>query len=179
MNTPKQACWLVRKIFDTREWLLQKDPSSDLNKYYLHGKFSIKKLYVASMHQYPKRPWKRIIVGSKVLPRHQFILWLALHRRLATVDRLRKWGLSISSDCVLFGKNNEETTEHLLFECDYSRTISSFLQWMGERHQIESWNEKIEWLTKNYTCRVRAHILGFLFVAVVYHIWAEKNQRRF
>lgn len=123
MHTPKQSCWQLRKIFDTRDWLIQRDPSIDLNKYYIKGKFSIKKLYVATMPQYPKCHWKRITIDSKVLPRHQFILWLAMHRKPATVDRLRKWGLSIASNCVLCRKDTEETMKHLFFACDYYRNM--------------------------------------------------------
>lgn len=74
IQTPKQSCWLIRKIFDTREWLAKRDPRANLNKYCSKGKLSIKKLYVATMPQYPKCSWKKITIGSKVLPRHQFIL---------------------------------------------------------------------------------------------------------
>ncbi|XP_070032956.1 uncharacterized protein [Nicotiana tomentosiformis] len=54
MHTPKQACWLVRKIFDTREWLIQNDSFVDLNKYCINEKFSIKKMYVSTIPQHPK-----------------------------------------------------------------------------------------------------------------------------
>lgn len=121
--TPKQASWLVRKIFDSRDWLIQKDSFADLNKNCINGKFGIKKMYVATMPQYPKCHWKRIAIDSKALPRQQFIMWLAMHRKLATVDRLRKWGLLIASDCMLCWKDIEKTMEYLVFECDFSRNI--------------------------------------------------------
>ncbi|XP_019241243.1 PREDICTED: uncharacterized protein LOC109221239 [Nicotiana attenuata] len=130
------------------------------------------------MPQYPKCHWKRITIDSKALPRHQFILWLAMHKKLATVDRLRKWGISIASDCVLCEKDTEGTMEHLFFECDYSRNMwATLLKWLGERHQIGSWNAEIEWLEKRSSCRVRAHVLRFLFAAVIYHVWTEKSKK--
>ncbi|XP_070002585.1 uncharacterized protein [Nicotiana sylvestris] len=49
MKSPKQVCSLVRKIFDTRDWLTQRDSSANMNKYCTKGKFSIKNLYVATM----------------------------------------------------------------------------------------------------------------------------------
>ncbi|XP_075098018.1 uncharacterized protein LOC142175334 [Nicotiana tabacum] len=156
------------------------DPSADLNKYYIKGKFSIKKLYVATMPQYPKCHWKRITIDLKALPRHQFILLLAMHGKLPTVDRLRKWGLSIASDCVLYGKDIEETMGTSFLNV-ITRGIcgAALLKWLGGRHQIGSWNAEIEWLTKRSSCRVRAYMLGFLFAVVIYRVWAERNQRRF
>nr|XP_016488098.1 PREDICTED: uncharacterized protein LOC107808123 [Nicotiana tabacum] len=42
LDTPKQACWLIRKIFDTRDWFILKRPIDDLTKYYKQEKFSSK-----------------------------------------------------------------------------------------------------------------------------------------
>ncbi|WMV54596.1 hypothetical protein MTR67_047981 [Solanum verrucosum] len=57
------------------------------------ARFSIKKLYIAQMPQLPKFPWKCITLQTSNHPRHKFILWLALRKRLATVDRLAKFGV--------------------------------------------------------------------------------------
>nr|XP_016464660.1 PREDICTED: uncharacterized protein LOC107787583 [Nicotiana tabacum] len=56
MSTPKHACWLVRKIFDARDWYSQKSPTDDLNSYCKQEKFSIKKLYIATRPQYQNSP---------------------------------------------------------------------------------------------------------------------------
>lgn len=132
MSSPKQACWIIRNIFDARDWFSQNNPTNDLNSYCKKEKFSIKKLYIASKPQYQKCPWKRLTIASKALPKQHFILWLALHRRLATIERLQKWGISMSKECVLCQKNIEETKEHLLFEWEYSRILwAKLLQWTG------------------------------------------------
>ncbi|XP_019238439.1 PREDICTED: uncharacterized protein LOC109218526 [Nicotiana attenuata] len=47
MPTPKRACWIVRKVFDTREWFGSVNTSGDVNEYCKQGKFSIKKVYIA------------------------------------------------------------------------------------------------------------------------------------
>ncbi|XP_075079090.1 uncharacterized protein LOC142164681 [Nicotiana tabacum] len=156
---------------------LKRSPAADLNRCHKQGKFIIKQLYIATRHQYQKSPWKRLTIGSKALPKHQFILWLIL---LCGSSVATKEMGNISSDCVLCGKNVKETMEHMMFAYDYSKTIwATLLQWIGERHQIGSWDEEIEWITRRAASKVRGNMLVFLFVAVVYHTWAERNQRRF
>ncbi|XP_019248838.1 PREDICTED: uncharacterized protein LOC109228116 [Nicotiana attenuata] len=132
------------------------------------------------MPQYPKCSWKKITIGSKALTRHQSIQWLAMHKKLTTVDRLRKGGISVATDCVLYEKSIEETMEHLYFECDYFGHLwATLLKWLGETHTIGSWNAETEWLEKRSSSRVRAQLVRFLYAAVVYHVWVERNQRRF
>lgn len=180
MSTPKQASWIVKKIFDAREWLRQNNPTETLNNFCKKGKFCIKKVYTASRPKYQKCNWKRLTIASKAIPRHQFILWLALHRRLATVERLQKWGIVVSKDCVLCRSNAKETFDHLLFDCAYSRTMwSKILRWAEVKHQIGSWDEEISWIAKVAVNRSKGEILAFLFTAVVYHVWNERNNRRF
>lgn len=123
MATPKQASWVIKKILDAREWFMQNCPNDTLSSYCKGGKFYIKKLYKAARPQYQKCNWKRLVTTSKAIPRHQFILWLALHRKWATVERLQKWGITVNKDCVLCSSNTKYTFEHLLFECTYSRNM--------------------------------------------------------
>ncbi|XP_075097840.1 uncharacterized protein LOC142175160 [Nicotiana tabacum] len=180
MDTPKQACWLVRKIFDIRYWFLEKYTSVELHKYYRNGKFSIKKLYISMRPQFQKSLWKKVLTGSKAIPKHRFILWLEVHRKLATFDRLERWGVTVPKECVLCTTKEEESMEHIWFRCDYARTIwTLLLQWLNEKHQIGSWEEEIEWLKRRTANKTRGEILIFLFTAMVYHVWAERNKRRF
>lgn len=113
MDTPKQACWLVSKIFDIRYWFLEKYTSADLHRYYRNGKFSIKKLYIAMRPQFQKSLWKKVLTGSKAIPKHRFILWLAIHRKLATIDRLERQGVTVAKECVLCTTKEEESMEHI------------------------------------------------------------------
>ncbi|XP_070005903.1 uncharacterized protein LOC142162979 [Nicotiana tabacum] len=144
-------------------------------------KFSIKK---ASQHFIPTSPkvsWKSLALVKGIIPRHQFILWLTVHKKLSTVDRLQKWGIKMMQDCVLCNTNAVETLEHLFFCCDYSKHIwSSLLHWLGEKRPVRGWNDEVMWASKRTNnSRVRAGIIGFLFAASIYHIWAERTRRRF
>jgi len=54
IDTPKQACWIVKKIFDTRQWFLEKHSRNELEQYQINGKFKIKKLCIAMRPQFQK-----------------------------------------------------------------------------------------------------------------------------
>ncbi|XP_016507454.1 uncharacterized protein LOC107825139 [Nicotiana tabacum] len=111
METLKQAKWLVRKMFVAKEWWV-----NDITKIQTctqNGKFSIRKTYLHTTPQYPKVHWKIIVMVTGMLPKQKYILWMAMHRRLATVDRLVKWGVQVDQSCTLCGRDIEETHDHL------------------------------------------------------------------
>ncbi|XP_019226034.1 PREDICTED: uncharacterized protein LOC109207550 [Nicotiana attenuata] len=180
MPTPNQACWLVGKIFDIRDRYINIESFANINKFCRREKFSIQKMYTLSRPQYPKVGWKALLLGTSI-PRHNFILWLALNHRLNTVDRLAAWGIQVDLGSLLCKNGQNETMTHLYFECQYSRSIwGILLNWIGEKHQIGSWEEEVKWLsarTKN--SRAYGSILAFLFAALIYDTWIERNMRRF
>ncbi|XP_075101599.1 uncharacterized protein LOC142177038 [Nicotiana tabacum] len=106
---------------------------------------------------------------------------MALQQRLATVDRIQKWGIQVQSESVLCSTDTEETLNHLFFECNYSKTIwHKLLQWTGMQRQVRSWNEELVWLANiTRSKHPRASILAFIFSATVYHVWMERNSRSF
>ncbi|XP_059288930.1 uncharacterized protein LOC132042397, partial [Lycium ferocissimum] len=120
-------------------------------------------------------------MGHGIIPRHQFILWLAVQQRLATVDRLSKWGISVPKDCVLCNTGAEENFTHLFFDCPYSNYMwQSLLHWMQVPRQIQCWHEEVAWISRRaHTSRPRAEIVSWLFAACIYHVWIERNARRF
>nr|XP_016487754.1 PREDICTED: uncharacterized protein LOC107807825 [Nicotiana tabacum] len=115
------------------------------------------------------------------VPKYQFILWLALQKRLSTTDRMAKWGIQVPRNCELCIADAEETHAHLFFDYDYSRQIwSSFLCWTRESSQVGNWEEEIERLTtKKCNGKTHAEVLRWLLAAIIYHVWSEHNARRF
>ncbi|XP_019223951.1 PREDICTED: uncharacterized protein LOC109205669 [Nicotiana attenuata] len=137
-------------------------------------------MYTLSRPKYPKVEWKALTLGNGI-PRHNFILWLALNHGLTTVDRLAKWGIQVDQDCVLCKRRQTENMEHIYFECQYTKYIwSKLLVWMGENHQIGTWLEDVTWMSKRARSgRAQNNMLVFLFAAVMYQVWTERNMRRF
>ncbi|XP_060182433.1 uncharacterized protein LOC132612113 [Lycium barbarum] len=120
-------------------------------------------------------------MGASSVPRHKFITWLAIQRRLATVDRLEKWGIKVDKKCVLCTSGRDETLDHLLFDCAYSCHIwHSLLRWMCINRQLTKWEDEVNWLAQQMKHnRARAEILKFLFAAAIYNVWIARNCRRF
>ncbi|XP_059306387.1 uncharacterized protein LOC132057800 [Lycium ferocissimum] len=177
MVTPKQATWLIRKMFDARQW----KELEELKKCTKNGKFSIKQAYLSTMPQQPKIQWKSLVLLKNVIPRQQFILWMVVQNRLATTDRLAAWGIQVDPICQLCSVGEVETHKHLFFECNYASFVwQTLLHWTGIRRQIGTWDEEVQWMSRRVTSSSpKWAILGFVFTSVVYHIWMERNARRF
>ncbi|KAK4713668.1 hypothetical protein R3W88_019575 [Solanum pinnatisectum] len=79
-------------------------------------------MYVNLLPVHPKVIWKHLVLHPKIHPRYKFILWLAIHKRLATVERLQKFGINVPPDCAFCGQHLE-TFSHLFFECGVTRRI--------------------------------------------------------
>ncbi|XP_070006032.1 uncharacterized protein [Nicotiana sylvestris] len=121
MDTPKAVAWVIRKIIEAREDVKQMRPGqnsliSTLETLVKQGKFQIHRAYVQMQPQFPKVMWKSIHLHINIHPRFKFHLWLAIHQRLATVDKLMKFGIQAPLECV-FCATNMEVFEHLYFGC--------------------------------------------------------------
>ncbi|XP_009771053.1 uncharacterized protein [Nicotiana sylvestris] len=181
MPTPKQACWIIRKVFDTKEWFEAISAIGDINEFCKQGKFSIKTMYIAARPQFQKVTWKNLVLEDVTIPRHRFILWIALNQSLATVDRLAKWKIDVPKECVLCTSQKEEMLDHLFFECAYASSIwAALVGWLKEKYNVGSWEEELKWLIKRTnSSRPLAQVLTFLFATTDYYTWMERNKRRF
>jgi len=69
-----------------------------------------------------RRLWYKGVWFSYNTPKYSFLLWLAIHDRLSTGDRIKKWNSGQQINCVLCG-NVEESRNHLFFSCHYTTAI--------------------------------------------------------
>ncbi|XP_070014795.1 uncharacterized protein [Nicotiana sylvestris] len=152
MSIPKNAAWVVRKILESRKFIgdvqgIQSDLMSKLDQLQKGNSFSIRKLYRLQFPQLPKVPWKSIVLQPKMHPGFKFILWLALQRRLATVDTLLKFSVQIPQQCILC-KLTDETFDHLFFECSVTNeSWSRLLKWLGHCKTIRDWQSEVAWIS--------------------------------
>ncbi|KAL2240936.1 UNVERIFIED_CONTAM: hypothetical protein Sindi_0734800 [Sesamum indicum] len=61
--------------------------------------------------------WSSLFLGSLKIPKYNFILWLAILRKLSTVDK--PW-VSYLDACVLCDEGATEMHMHLFFRCGYA-----------------------------------------------------------
>lgn len=73
--------------------------------------------YLCATH--PDVAWSSIVWFSRAIPRHNFHTWLLIQDRIATRDRLLRWGVQTDNRCLLCN-TAEESRDHLYFSCNYS-----------------------------------------------------------
>lgn len=63
-------------------------------------------------------------------PKARFILWLQMHGKLLTADRLVKWGMAVELKCALC-QNFNESRKRMFVECEFAKGLwNRLLQWI-------------------------------------------------
>lgn len=122
---------------------------------------------------------KKLLWFKKCIPRFSFATWVAFLNKLPTMDRMRRWGINTNDICVLC-KTEQESRDHLLFECRFVREIWKegvkltctpliTVKWaevLNYMHQISSQEE------------LRHLIMKLHWTSTTYRVWNERNSRR-
>ncbi|KAL2237299.1 UNVERIFIED_CONTAM: hypothetical protein Sindi_0921600 [Sesamum indicum] len=143
-----------------------------------HGQPTTQALYRLFDPPGPKVDWSSLLLGSLKIPRHLFILWLAIQCKLATTDK--PW-LAHLGPCASYDEGATETHGQLFFQCRFSRQCLTAI-----RREIRfswpngDWPMDIRWASRKWRGK---HIINMsyraLLGACVYHIWKERNLSRF
>ncbi|XP_021858874.1 uncharacterized protein [Spinacia oleracea] len=144
------------------------------------GKFKINKMYKYLHDIGGHVAWKRIICNSKATPKPAFIVWLALHKRLPTKDRLRGWGINISGICELC-QAADESLDHLFFDCTFSKEVwSGVLQHMEASRSVIQWELEVQWCSiKSRSTKAADIRRSIAFAETVYALWLQRNAKIF
>lgn len=114
--------------------------------------------------------WHNRVWFKKNYPRHSFILWMAIRRKLMTKSGMQRFDLS-SSDLYSLCNQGREDLDNLFFNYEVSKEI--WVNILILCHQIytpQTWAEYVS------NCSLRWNTLCKLsFKVVVYYIWRERN----
>lgn len=128
----------------------------------------------------PEVEWWHLIWFPCAIPKHAFILWLAVQNRLTTNDRLLVWGFKGDTLCG-FCRHGIESRNHL-----FSSVVKSSRIWQSCMQRCPSMIYSLDWqVVLNEGCRnwKEKTLLGVLcrlvFGYVVYGIWRARNDIRF
>ncbi|GKC04395.1 RNA-directed DNA polymerase, eukaryota, reverse transcriptase zinc-binding domain protein [Tanacetum coccineum] len=125
-------------------------------------------------------PWSKLVWFSQCIPRHSFVLWLAILGRLKTHDSMLRWNKSDNMLCIFY-RCVPDSHEHLLFECDFPKSIWCNLKNMVRLDYTPNrWQDLLQFLlarpiNKSIWSILQRLVLG----ASVYLIWQERNLRIF
>ena len=64
----------------------------------------------------------KLVWHSMAIPRHAFIVWLAIKNGLATQDKLQKWDIIPQAKCLMCN-DPIETVDHLFFSCPVAKGV--------------------------------------------------------
>ncbi|GJW95770.1 RNA-directed DNA polymerase, eukaryota, reverse transcriptase zinc-binding domain protein [Tanacetum coccineum] len=115
-------------------------------------KFSVKQAYKDLSCCYNSVKWKNLVWFSQNIPKHAFILWMAILNKLTTQDKVRAWGFN-------------------------DKIVKSKLE--VSRADME-WNEIVDSFSQMYIGNYIGSIIRRIGLATsVYLIWKERNCRIF
>lgn len=119
--------------------------------------------------------WSKWVWNRLNSPKHSFLSWIIMWKRLNTRDRLRRIGLEVPRECPLCGLH-AETSEHLFIHCNYANICRQKLsQNLQVTPQYTSLQELSQWLHKPVQGKFRSQVVQSVFVALFYHIWMQRN----
>ncbi|XP_074299271.1 uncharacterized protein LOC141630334 [Silene latifolia] len=113
--------------------------------------------------------WAPLVHGKGCHPKHSFTGVLLLHITLPTIDKLVSRGIVMVNRC-------SEDLHHIFFSCGYStKVLSVIANWLSISVSSTELQEVIQtFLSLSLSKKQRAE-----FMAMVYYIWKERNDRIF
>ncbi|GAV92648.1 zf-RVT domain-containing protein [Cephalotus follicularis] len=145
------------------------------------GPFSFKLAYESIRPSSSIVSWSKVVWSSGGIPKHTFCLWLTFLKAHCTMDKLLRFGVVQSSLCP-FGCGQDETVDHLFFDCAFTKTVWSKVMKMNNCRLPTSWNwnDTATWAVEHTVGNhFRFWIRRAGLAASVYHCWRERNNRIF
>lgn len=109
-------------------------------------------------------------------PKHSFICWLAMRRRLLTKDRTLRMGITQDSESMLCN-GHTESIDHIFFDCTFSKMcLEEVFKWLGMNIR----NTEVTGLWRRMSRAAKGKIgrafIQAVLAAVIYYIWRARNE---
>ncbi|PWA66526.1 RNA-directed DNA polymerase, eukaryota, Reverse transcriptase zinc-binding domain protein [Artemisia annua] len=124
--------------------------------------------------------WNKLVWYPQCIPKHSFVLWLAIKNKLLTQDKLLKWYPSKVLQCSLCN-NGTDSHDHLFFQCNYAQEVWTEIKKMAKINSNAAlWYDHVMEMSS-----IQSHnsiwsiIKKLCFAATIYFIWQERNFREF
>ncbi|CAG7897162.1 unnamed protein product [Brassica rapa] len=128
--------------------------------------------------QAPKVPWFKGVWFSGATPRLSFMVWIAIHDRLATDDRISRWNPQAIVHCWLC-QGHFENRDHLFFECGYSKEVwCELVKNLAGSRRIYEWLSVTREVVRGLRGKMETFLYRYCFQLAVSAIWRERNVRR-
>lgn len=120
--------------------------------------------------------WKNLVWHSHSIPKHTYILWLAVRKKLCTQDKLQRWYPNKTYECSLCEKG-VDSHDHLFFKCEFAiRIWKSICKIAKIKSSDNTWERIVNKLSIETTGGGVWEIIKKLcLAATVYYIWQKRN----
>ncbi|XP_021757145.1 uncharacterized protein LOC110722186 [Chenopodium quinoa] len=136
--------------------------------------YKISKTYALMKPTRERDRWSNFVREIWAIPKHQFISWLAVQGRLATRDRLLKFGANTKTECLLCG-DHAEIHEHMFFQCSYNKRflqdVASVLTGKEFCQTLRAARRR----DKAGKTRFQKGIIRMGLLVMIYWIWKARN----
>ncbi|XP_021715612.1 uncharacterized protein LOC110683526 [Chenopodium quinoa] len=170
--SPKRyAGWAWRRLCEVKDQLKEGFEQNN----WMNGTYRIFECYKWLQGDGTKVDWCKWVWNNFNIPKHSFILWLAMHDRLRPREKLLKYDVCAEDSLLLCGANIEDR-QHLFFNCTYSQEcLMRIAHWLHIPNQNvcidEVWKD---WL-RAVKDKVQQKVVLAVLACVVYHIWFARN----
>ncbi|XP_010690714.1 uncharacterized protein LOC104904215 [Beta vulgaris subsp. vulgaris] len=122
--------------------------------------------------------WKRLICNNYATPKSKFIIWMVLHNRLPTVDRIRRWGINCDARCSLC-RSEEESLQHLFFSCDNASAIWREICRLMRFDDSGGLYQDVISSACSQARKKKGKLFVMFFTKSVHAIWRQRNSQIF
>ncbi|KAM6567268.1 hypothetical protein CsatA_026396 [Cannabis sativa] len=170
-EAPIQSSWYWKKLVELKnEWKDQINTSQ-----FAAGNYKISDVYNHMTIGNQVCHWSKQVWSRMNIPKHSFLLWLAVQDRLKTRRRLVRFQIATDAQCILCNES-DETAEHLYFCCKFSKEcLEQVKAWLGWGATTISLQEIIRWINRAKKSKFRKAVYTAATAALVYHIWKTSN----
>ncbi|XP_060212170.1 uncharacterized protein LOC132639766 [Lycium barbarum] len=143
--------------------------------------YSVTKGYIQLIGEAPRWDIAELVWNRVAVPKHRFILWLAVLGRLLTRVRMQEIGLGCEENqCVMCADGAAETASHLFSECVWTRGIWDSIQgWLGVKVHQREIKEDMQIIKSKHWKRIKKDIAAAVYGAVIYYTWMARNSMIF
>ena len=126
------------------------------------------------VNSHPKVDWDTWVWNRLNIPKHKFICWLIMWKRIRVKARLKHVGVIDDASCPLCDVA-DETVDHLYFACPYSqKCLTELVTYTGIRllpSSVEDGNTQMLMIKG----RFRRAVIQCNYAALLYVIWQQRN----
>ncbi|XP_060216727.1 uncharacterized protein LOC132644165 [Lycium barbarum] len=168
--------WVQGVYMNNTDDFMNHVPGSDCS-----WKYSVTKGYIQLIREAPRRDIAELVWNRVAVPKHQFILWLAVLDRLLTRIRLQEIGLGCEENqCAMCTDGLMEIANHLFSDYVWTRGVwDSIHGWIGVIVQHRGIQEDMQIIKSKHWNRLRKDILAAVYGAVIYYTWMARNNSIF